>query len=92
MEAEIVAEMPKLQQKSVVRDNTADAFFGMADDLGAAASDRVFPLNSSLTSPVQTSSDMSGLLSAMTSRWPVIAVISSAVLLATVALILMFLL
>ena len=92
LEAEIAAEMPRIQQKSVERDATADAFFGMADDLGAVATDRVFSSNSSSSSMVQATSDVSGLLSAMTSRWPVIAVIAGAVLLATVALILMFLL
>ncbi len=91
LEAAIIAGMPQVQQRSSARDATADAFFGMADDLGTVGAEAQLStsLAASAAGPARTDSlaiPASGL------RWPVVAAIAGAVMLAAVAVILLFIL
>jgi serine/threonine-protein kinase len=91
LEAAIIAGMPQVQQRAEARDTTADAFFGMADDLGAVGGDG--PTTSSLASAraAAARTDPMGIVPT-SSRWPVIAAVSGAVLLVALTLVLLFVL
>jgi serine/threonine protein kinase len=90
LESAIRDGMPRMQEKVVARDSTADAFFGLGDDLGAVSGSSEASLNQEGSLAAQPRTDPSAILARSTSKWPVIAAVSGAVLLAALALILLF--
>jgi len=91
LESTIVAYLPQLMAQSKARDQVADSFFGMADDLG----DLTAPNQQSEASDTALQrANVSSVppLSTMGPRWPIIAVIVAAVMLAVIASVLLFVL
>jgi serine/threonine-protein kinase len=90
LESAIIAGMPRMQQLAAARDATADAFFGMADDLGSLGGESEGSSSPGASLTTQPRLESSALRSKATTRWPVIAAVSGAVLLAALALVLLF--
>ena len=92
LELAIAKGLPEILNAKVARDATADAFFGMADDLGILANEVDVALSPGASSAILSQSDPPDDLSAPLARWPVIAVILGAVFLAGLAVVLLFIL
>ncbi len=92
LESTIVTKLPEILNAKVTRDETADAFFGMADDLGALAMDNSANANPGALKAIRSEIDLPRYMSVSVARWPVIAVILGAVLLAGLAAVLLFIL
>jgi hypothetical protein len=89
LEASIVANLPQLMAQTKNRDNVADSFFGMSDDLGE------LPTNPPVAGePGLRKSSVSSLPPVVPNnqRWLIFAVITAAGLLAIIAAILLFVL
>lgn len=92
LEAAIIAGIPQVQERSAARDATADAFFGMADDLGTIPSSTEGQGTAKVSSASHSSTDAMAVIPISSPRWPIFAAIAGAVLLATLALVLLFIL
>jgi len=88
LEAAIVAALPQLMTKQATRDDVADSFFGMADDLGDLKTIPASPLESD---PRKSSTSVVPGLPPK-NPWLVIAVIAAAAVLAIIAAVLLFIL
>ena len=93
LEAVIVANLPQLMGQTTARDQVADSFFGGANDLGDWSEPSLLADAPNVAPQLQkVSASSAPPLAIPTARWPIVAVIVAAAMLAVMAVVLLFVL